>query len=184
MKVGERRMILETERLILRTWEKTDVDVLYELAQDEHVGPPCGWSPHKDIRESEEILENILMNDYTYAIVLKETGQVIGDISLMPNSESKYCENDMQAEIGFWLGFPYWGRGYMPEACTSLIRYGFEERKLEKIVCSHNIENQNSRRVQEKCGFKYLYTDTYYSKRLEKEISMIVNGMTRNENKQ
>lgn len=168
-------MILETERLILRPWEKEDVNALYELAQDSHVGPPCGWSPHKNVAESAEILANILMNDYTFAIVLKDTNQVIGDIGIMPQAESKYCENDKQAEIGFWMGFPYWGNGYMPEACKRVIEYGFEELQLEKIWCSHNVENHNSKRVQGKCGFLYSHMDTYFSKRLEKEVSMAVN---------
>lgn len=42
---------LETDRLILRNWVKSDVESLYEIASDEHVGPACGWEPHRDIGE-------------------------------------------------------------------------------------------------------------------------------------
>ena len=168
-------MILETQRLILRPWEMEDVNNLYELAKDSHVGPPCGWNPHTDIEESRVVLEDILMNDYTFAVVLKETGTVIGDISLMPYSESRFPENEKQSEIGFWLGYPYWGNGYMPEACKKLVQYGFEELKLERIWCAHNMDNHNSKRVQEKSGFVFHHEDSYYARELDKRVSVTVN---------
>lgn len=168
-------MILETKRLVLRLWKKEDANVLYELARDVHVGPPCGWEPHKSLRESKGILRDVLINDYTYAIVLRETNEVIGNISLMPYCESRFAQNEKQAEIGFWLGYPYWGKGYMPEACIRLIGYGFQEKGLEKIWCSHDLENHNSMRVQQKCGFKFHHEDSYYSRDLDKKISMRVN---------
>lgn len=168
-------MVFETERLILRPWQMTDLEVLYELASDEHVGPPCGWTPHKDKNESQEVLEDILMNEYTFAVVLKETGKVIGDISLMPYSESRFPENEYQGEIGFWLGYPYWGNGYIAEACRRIIQYGFEQLKLERIWCAHNLDNHNSKRVQEKSGFVFHHEDSYYAKQLDKRIKVMVN---------
>lgn len=164
-------MKLETERLILRPWRIEDAEELFELARDPEVGPACGWAPHKDIEESKKVLEHILINDYSYAIVLKESGQVIGDISRMPKGESRYCENEKQAEIGFWLGRPYWGNGYMPEACKVLMKYCFETMKLEKVWCGHNITNEKSERVQEKCGFAFAF--------LDEPRSLVVNCMTR-----
>lgn len=125
-------MILETKRLMLRAWKKDDAEKVYELAKDPHIGPPCGWKPHENLRESKEVLRDILMNDYTYAILLKETEQIIGNISLMPYSESRFAQCEREAEIGFWLGYPYWGNGYMAEACVCLVEYGFKEKKLEK----------------------------------------------------
>ncbi len=168
-------MILETERLILRPWNKDDLEVLYELAKNPYVGPPCGWDPHKSMEESKDVLEDILMNDYTFAVVLKSTGKVVGDISIMPYCESRYPENENQGEIGFWLGYEFWGNGYIPEACRRLIAYGFEELELEKIWCAHNDDNYNSRRVQEKCGFILHHLDSYYSKAQDKRKSMCVN---------
>ena len=76
--------ILETERLILRPWAIEDAEELFQLAKDEHVGPPCGWSPHKDVEESKYVLTNILINDYTFAIILKGNNEIIGDIGLCP----------------------------------------------------------------------------------------------------
>lgn len=168
-------MMLETERLILRPWKKEDGERVYELAKDPHVGPPCGWTPHKHLKESKAILRDVLINDYTFAIVLKETEMVIGNISLMPYCESRFAENENHGEIGFWLGYPYWGNGYMAEACTCLITYGFQEKELEKIWCTHNLDNHNSMRVQQKSGFVFHHEDSYYSRELDKQISVMVN---------
>ena len=168
-------MTFETERLILRPWKNEDVTSLYELARDPHVGPPCGWNPHEDIKESQEVLEDILMNDYTFAVILKETGEVIGDISLMPYCESRFPENENQGEIGFWMGYPYWGKGYMSEACKRIIAYGLDELQLERIWCAHNLDNVASKRVQEKSGFVFHHEDSYYAREIDQRVKVMVN---------
>lgn len=152
-------MILETQRLMLRPWRMEDAETLYELAKDEHVGPPCGWSPHESIEESKDVLRDILINGFTYAICLKETENVIGNIALMPYAESRYAKDKSHAEIGFWLGYPYWGKGYMTEACTRVIQYGFDIQRLEVIWGAHQFDNAASMRVQEKCGLMFEYED-------------------------
>lgn len=163
-------MGLETERLILRPWELEDAEALYELAKDTEVGPACGWPPHTSVDESRSILEKVLMNDYTYAIVLKESGQIIGDISRMPLGVSRLCENEHQIEIGFWLGRAYWGNGYMPEACKCILKECFEILGIEKVWCAHSTINDKSKRVQEKCGFAFEF--------LDESRSMVVNSVT------
>ena len=170
-------MILKTKRLLLRPWVDSDEAQLYELAKDPHVGPPCGWEPHEDRQESREILEDILMNDFTFAIELVETGEVIGNISLMPYSESRFAMGENQAEIGFWLGFPYWGKGYMTEACDRLVAYGLEELKLDIIWCGHNPDNIASMHVQQKCGFEFHHEDSMYSKEKDERIKVVVNNI-------
>ncbi|EKQ56162.1 MULTISPECIES: GNAT family N-acetyltransferase [unclassified Clostridium] len=151
------------------------MESLYEIASDEHVGPACGWEPHRDIEESQHILRNILVNEHTFAIILKEHNKVIGNIGFITMPGSKYCENELQHEIGFLLGYSYWGNGYMPDACKCLMMYGFEQLKLEKIICTHVIENYNSESVQKKCNFKYAYTDRFFHKGRNREVTMIVN---------
>ncbi len=164
---------METERLTLRPWRESDYIQLYELAKDSQVGPDCGWHPHKDIKESKTILKNILMSEGTYAIVLKETNTVIGNISLY---DSEYCENKNQKEIGFWLGRDFWGKGYMSEACRFIINYTFHTLKLEKLWCGHFDYNQKSASVQKKCGFIYHSTHTnYYLPILDKYVTRILN---------
>lgn len=168
-------MLLETERMILRPWEKDDYKKLYMLASDSRVGLPCGWEPHKNEQESKDVLCDILMNDYTFALVHKDVNEVIGNIAIMPYCESRFALNERQAEIGFWLGYPYWNKGYMTEACKKMIEYGFEEMGLEAIWSAHNLDNYGSMRVQQKCGFVFHHNDTYYSRELDRKTSVNVN---------
>ena len=61
-------------------------------------------------------------------------------------------------ELGYWLGKPFWGRGYMPEAAREIIRHGFEDLGMKTIWCGYYDGNQKSKRVQEKLGFVYHHT--------------------------
>ncbi len=164
---------METKRLLLRPWNKDDYKQLYKLASNKDVGPDCGWYPHKDEEESKFVLNNILMVEDTYAIVLKDTNDVIGNISLY---DSEFCENKKQKEIGFWLGKDYWGKGYMSEACKYIIDYAFNILQLEKLWCGHFDYNNKSASVQKKCGFIYHSTHVnYYLPILDKYVTRILN---------
>jgi len=146
---------LETERLILRAWKETDSDDLYEYARTELVGPNAGWAPHKDEDESKKIIEMFIKNDDVYAIELKSEGKVIGGIGMHKTHLGENLGQLKQREIGYVLNPSYWGNGYVPEAVNFLIQYGFEELGLDVIWCGHFETNMKSKRVNEKCGFKY-----------------------------
>lgn len=152
-KLLSQRSILETERLILRPWQETDAGECYKYAKDPRVGPMAGWPVHESVENSRQVIVNALMVPETYAIVLKETGLPIGCISLKFHSD--LAEKDDEAELGYWLGVPYWGQGIMPEAAKELLRHGFEDLKLARIWCGYYEGNEKSKRVQEKLGFKY-----------------------------
>ncbi len=148
-------MVLTTERLILRQWEDSDAEQLYEYAKDPDVGPIAGWPAHKSIEESREVIRNILSAEETYALVLKETGSPVGSIGLHRNDLAK---GEDEAELGFWLGVPYWGRGLVPEAAWEILRHAFENLKLARVWCGYYDGNAKSKRVQEKLGFRYQWT--------------------------
>ena len=148
-------MILETERLILRPWEESDAGECYKYAKDPRVGPAAGWPVHTDIENSRQIIRDILSAPETYAIVLKETGLPVGSIGLHRND---LAESDDEAELGYWIGVPYWGLGLVPEAARELLRHAFEDLKLERIWCGYYEGNEKSKRVQEKLGFRYQRT--------------------------
>ena len=99
--------ILETERLVLRPWKESDAEECYRYAQDPRVGPAAGWPVHTSVENSRRIIRDVLSVPETYAIVLKETGLPIGSIGLHHND---LAEKDDEAELGYWLGVPYWGR--------------------------------------------------------------------------
>lgn len=150
--------MLETERLILRKWTDADAESLFEYAKDPDVGPITGWPPHQSVEESLSIIRNVLGGDECYAICEKENGRAIGAIELMLNGHTDMTERDDECELGYWLGKPFWGRGYMPEAAKELIRHGFEDLHMRAIWCGYYDGNQKSKRVQEKVGFLYHHT--------------------------
>ena len=150
--------MLETERLILRKWTDADAESLFEYAKDPDVGPITGWPPHQSVEESLSIIRNVLGGDECYAICEKENGRAIGAIELMLNGHTDMTERDDECEMGYWLGKPFWGRGYMPEAARELIRHGFEDLHMRAIWCGYYDGNQKSKRVQEKVGFLYHHT--------------------------
>ena len=63
------------------------------------------------------------------------------------------------AEIGYWIGVPFWGKGCIPEAAQELMRYAFEKLKLTALWCGYFDGNDKSRRVGEKCGFRFERTE-------------------------
>lgn len=148
---------LVTERLILRKWKETDSKDLYEYAKSELVGPNAGWPPHKSEDESKEIVKMFIKNDDCYAIVLKSENKVIGGIGLHDRKPNDSLSELKQKEIGYVLNPKYWGRGIVPESVNCLINYGFKELNLDLIWCGHFDFNDKSRRVNEKCGFKYRF---------------------------
>lgn len=148
-------MNLETDRLIMRPWEEADAEDLYRYAKDPDVGPIAGWPPHTSVENSREIIRDVFSAPETYAVVLKETGKPIGSIGLLfgENGTEPLLENE--AELGYWVGKPYWGRGLIPEAARELIRYGFEDLELQCLWCVCDDSNDKSKRVMEKCGFVF-----------------------------
>lgn len=151
-------MILTTQRLILRPWTLDDAESLYKYASDPDVGPIAGWPPHKNVEESRSIIQTVFSGAECYAICEKGTGSPIGAISLQLKGHTDMTERDDECELGYWLGKPFWGRGYMPEAAEELIRHGFEALNMTTIWCGYYDGNVKSKRVQEKLGFVYHHT--------------------------
>ena len=149
---------LESTRLLLRPWEDADAGALFRLASDPAVGPAAGWKPHTSVEESLSIIRTILSVPGTYAIVLKESGELIGSCGIAPTDAQGAPENEL--EIGYWIGKPYWGHGYAPEAVKALLAHCFAERQTEGVWCAYFDGNEKSRRVQEKCGFRPHHTET------------------------
>jgi RimJ/RimL family protein N-acetyltransferase len=149
--------VLTTERLILRGWEESDSLDLYEYASNELVGPNAGWPAHKSHEESQSIIKMFIQSEDTYAIVLKSENKVIGSIGIHNRTPDESLKDLNQREIGYVLNPRYWGNGYIPEAVRCLIKYGFEQMKLDIVWCGHYDFNERSKSVVEKCGFHYRF---------------------------
>ena len=147
--------VLMTQRLILRRWEQADAEDLYRYASDADVGPIAGWPPHKSIDESRAVIRDVLNGREAYAICLKEDRKAIGAIELKLNGHTDLTDRDDECEMGYWLGKPFWGRGIVPEAVTEMLRRAFEDIGMQKVWVGYYEGNSKSKRVQEKCRFRF-----------------------------
>ena len=150
-------LVIETERLLLREFEQHDLCDLYEYASVEGVGEMAGWKHHETIEKTQEILNNFIKENKTFAIVLKENNKVIGSLGVEKyGMEHALTEFDgyQGREIGYVLSKSYWGKGLMPEAVSAVIQYLFDDVHFDFLLCGYYDFNKQSKRVQEKCGFK------------------------------
>lgn len=150
--------MLQTERLVLRNWTRADAESLFEYAKDPAVGPMAGWPPHTSKAESLAVIETALNGAECYALCEKARGRAIGCIELRLNGHTDMTDRDDECELGYWLGRPFWGRGYLPEAARALLRHAFEELGMTTVWCGYYDGNDKSKRVQEKVGFVYHHT--------------------------
>ena len=151
-------MRLETERLILRRWEESDAEDLFKYASDPDVGPAAGWPAHKSVEESRDVIKNVLNGKEGYAICLREDNKAIGTIELKLKGHTYLTDRDDECELGYWIGKPFWGQGMMPEAVKEMLRHAFEDCGMQKVWIGYYEGNEKSKRVQEKCGFRYQWT--------------------------
>ncbi len=144
---------METNRIKLRLWSDDDANALYKYASDPDVGPRAGWSPHKNLEESHEIIQKYFSNDHTWAIELKETCEVIGSIGYMLPGESNINIGENDAEIGFWVAKPYWNLGICTEALQLMLEYCIDVKCFQTLWGDYFVDNPASCRVMTKCGF-------------------------------
>lgn len=143
---------METSRLVLRRWREGDYEDFLSFAADPAVMLSSGAKPVRTQEEGETAFRRALWDSGCYAIVLKETGKAIGKIKFQKDLR-RYQVNSLS--IGYELAREYWGNGYMPEALRAMIVCAFQRKNVEVLAISHFAGNDRSRRVIEKCGFRY-----------------------------
>ena len=149
-------LYFETERLIIRPWQMDDLDAFFQLEQNPNVGPNAGWKPILDRAESAEILKGFTEKpDELCAITLKSSGRAIGSLGLHTDDKRAPELQTVTRMLGYVLDEPYWGQGYMTEAARGALRFAFDRMALELVSVYHFPFNDRSRRVIEKCGFRY-----------------------------
>ncbi len=147
---------LETERLIIRNFKPTDLEDFHEYCKVPGVGELAGWSFHKSMEESQEILAKFIELPNQYALVYKENNKVIGSISLEKRERSSKVFDQMYPELGYVLAKQYWGQRLVYEAVEKLIDYAFNVEKINAIVVCHFSDNTQSKSVILRSGFKYV----------------------------
>ena len=144
---------METDRIKLRPWTEDDAETLYRYASDPEVGTRAGWPPHKSVDESREIIRTLFMNDTTWAIELKETGEPIGAIGYGPSCDCGLPTREGEPIVGYWVAKPYWNKGICTEALGLMLDHIRRHTRLTSLVCGHYTDNPASGRVMTKCGF-------------------------------
>ena len=145
--------MMETERILLRSWRESDAETLFKYASDPEVGPRAGWPPHKSVEESLEIIRTVFNTGTMWAVEWKETGEAIGCVGYLPASASNLSIPEDQCEVGYWIARPYWGRGICTEAMRMVIEYCFHRKHFAVLWGDYFPSNPASGKVMEKCGF-------------------------------
>ncbi len=149
--------VLETKRLIMRPPHREDVDDLAAIGNERAIAEMTSRMPHPYSRDDAiafiEGFENGRYEGCIYAITETDTGRLIG----MGAVENR--ERFGGLEIGYWLGKPYWGKGYATEAASALVDLAFRVTDTETVFAACRTNNPASRRVLEKQGFVLLGLD-------------------------
>jgi [ribosomal protein S5]-alanine N-acetyltransferase len=147
--------IIETDRLILRTFTTGDAALIYELNLDPDVTRYTG-DPVKDLDHAQQILEQVILPQYAlynhgrWAVHVKPDLEFIGWCGLKARPERN------EIDLGYRFLKKAWGKGYATEAAWASLNYGFEKLHLPRIVGRAMPQNTASIRVLEKCGMKFI----------------------------
>lgn len=147
---------LETDRLILRKFVLEDADAMYNnWASADEVTKYLTWPSHENVEVTKYLLNDWIprynnCDYYNWAIELKETGDIIGNISVVQVNE--YIK---EASLGYCMGEKWWGKGIMPEAGKAVVNYLFKEIGFNRIEAQHDKNNPKSGRVMQKIGMTY-----------------------------
>jgi RimJ/RimL family protein N-acetyltransferase len=142
------RVVLETERLVLRRPTLADVKAIVRAINDRRIAQNTARIPHPYAASDAEDFVNFVGNQpQDTNFLITRDGEVIGGVGIDLGSGAP--------EIGYWLGVPFWGEGYATEAARAVIDYTFEEFGSAELRARARVVNPASRRVLEKCGFQW-----------------------------
>ncbi|WP_296745958.1 GNAT family N-acetyltransferase, partial [Mesorhizobium sp.] len=142
--------VLATERLVMRAPRDVDVEQLVALADNRHVAEMLARMPHP-YGEAEArtflAMASSRRAGIVYALTVKDSGAFVGCAGLNTT--------DRGLELGYWIGEPFWKRGYATEAAHALVDLAFQKTSIQVLHASTRVINPASRRVIHKCGFQY-----------------------------
>jgi len=155
---------LETERLILRAYKSSDLNLMHHIKSDKGVLKYLDRKPSKDVSETQKSIDLINTSfdegrAINWIIELKETHESIGDLGIW-NIDFK----NARGEIGYALRESAWGKGYMTEALKAVIDFGFNQFNLHSFEANINPLNNGSRKLLQRLNFKKeaFFKESYY----------------------
>lgn len=172
---------LTTTRLILRPFTLADAPDVQRLAGDRAIAEmtlliphpyPDGLAEKWIAPHAEKFAQRALAN---FAIIERASGQLIGAIGLVIEDEHA------RAELGYWIGQPFWCRGYCTEAARAILRFGFDELRLNRIAAHHFTRNPASGRVLQKLGMQHEGTFRQHLRKWGEFIDAELYGLLRDD---
>jgi RimJ/RimL family protein N-acetyltransferase len=140
--------VLQTERLTLRAPRRADARIIAKLANDRRIAENTLRVPHPyGIGDAEQFIAAVNAGDGETCFMMTLDGAPIGACGFVPREDG--------AEIGYWLGVAYWGRGFATEAVRAVIDHAFGDLDHDMLQSGARVSNPASRRVLEKCGFQW-----------------------------
>ena len=147
--------VLETKRLALRAPRLGDAKLVAALANDRRIAENTARIPHPyGIADAESFIAGASKAGEAAFLITLRDKTVVGACGIM------FHYDDMP-ELGYWLGVPYWNKGYATEALHALIDYAFTDLNHESLQAGSRVTNPASRRVLEKCGFQWTGVGLY-----------------------
>ena len=147
--------VLETKRLALRAARLEDAKAVAALANDRRIAENTARIPYPyKLADAEQFIAGASKKGEAAYLVTLRDGTIVGACGLM------FREDDAP-EIGYWLGVPYWNKGYATEALHALIDYAFTDLTHVAVQAGARVTNPASRRVLEKCGFQWTGVGLY-----------------------
>ena len=162
--------VLETRRLVLRGARLEDAKRVAALVNDRRIAENTARIPHPYTVDDATEWIRVAISQPATSYVITIAGEVIGACGLdMPRPHPPLSpapahggglgrgarEGRQGAELGYWIGVPFWGCGYASEAARGLIDHAFGDLGYEVLTASARVSNPASRRVLEKCGFRW-----------------------------
>ncbi|MBU5487747.1 GNAT family N-acetyltransferase [Clostridium sp. MSJ-8] len=157
--------VLNTDRIYLRNFCKEDINDMHEFCSQSEI-EMVGWSAHKNIEETEKVLEQWSLNKNIYGIIFKDTNKLIGYIAIHEDSEEGRSDTK---ELGFALNKKYHRLGIMSEVILEVLKYLFSKDVVYVWACCFQ-NNIASKKLIEKMGFEFIQEGVFYSDSFEKEI--------------
>jgi len=168
---------LETARLRIRPYSEADIPELLPLIGAREVAATTLRIAHPyTVEDAKAFLALAQEPDKLWlAVTLRSDGRQIGGIGL------RIDEQHQHAELGYWLGVPYWGQGYATEAATEMLRYGFEDLGMHRIFASHFAHNPASGRILRKLGMRYEGCQRAHLRKWDQFVDSELYGLLRRE---
>jgi RimJ/RimL family protein N-acetyltransferase len=155
---------ISTERLLLRPFAKSDREAVLDLYSDNETMRYWSKEPIMSLEEADSLIEQEIEwpskeKCFNWAVAQPDSNLLIGKICLFHLSE-----RNRRAEIGYLLNRRFWGRGYMTEALTFVLRFAFDEQGMHRMEADTDPENLASLALLERFGFvrEGLFHDRWY----------------------